>query len=328
MYLRFTIRNLQGLLAACLSCCFINLAIAAEEFIPPSSNAVIRAPAGPSEIVITTTDRLAGAIHSLRWNGQEFIDSADHGRQLQSAASFDCSLPQKFWAECFNPTEAGSRDDGAGSSSTSRLLQIHVDGAELETTTQMAFWLRPGEKSEGRVALNGKALSDHLVHKRVHIGYKNLPHAIEYDVVFTVPQTERHTLAQFEVLTGYMPPAFSRFWTFHPATGELKPLSGGPGEQEYPVVVSTAEGSHAMGVFFPNPGPKPSAGATVAVDPIKYGRFTFPAQHVNKWNCVSRLRSAAGIPPGDYRFHLFVAVGTLDDVKATLTALVNAFPRS
>ena len=51
-------------------------------------NAVIRAPAGPSDIVIRTTDRLAGAIDSLTWNGQEFINSSDHGRQLQSAAFF------------------------------------------------------------------------------------------------------------------------------------------------------------------------------------------------------------------------------------------------
>ncbi|MFN5915798.1 MAG: hypothetical protein ACK48K_03520, partial [Planctomycetota bacterium] len=33
---------------------------------------------------ITTTSRLAGAVHSIRWKGKEFIDSADHGRQLQS----------------------------------------------------------------------------------------------------------------------------------------------------------------------------------------------------------------------------------------------------
>ena len=43
-----------------------------------SGNATIRASVGDSEIVITTTDRLAGAIHSLTWNGKEFIDSHDH----------------------------------------------------------------------------------------------------------------------------------------------------------------------------------------------------------------------------------------------------------
>ena len=74
---------------------------------PSNGNAVIRAKAGPSEIVITTTNRLAGAIHSLTWNGKEFIDSTDHGRQLQSASNFDCG--KDLVAETFNPTEAGSR---------------------------------------------------------------------------------------------------------------------------------------------------------------------------------------------------------------------------
>src|SRR3954451_13237272 len=101
---------------------------------PPSGNAVIRGQAGSAEIVITTTDRLAGAIHSLRWNGKEFIDSHDHGRQLQSAASFDCGQAGEFWAERFNPTEAGSRADGAGDRSSSKLLQMRAAGAELRTT--------------------------------------------------------------------------------------------------------------------------------------------------------------------------------------------------
>jgi hypothetical protein len=54
-----------------------------------SGQAVIRGKTGQTEIVVTTTDRLAGAVHSLTWNGKEFIDSYDHGRQLQSAAGCD-----------------------------------------------------------------------------------------------------------------------------------------------------------------------------------------------------------------------------------------------
>src|SRR3982751_3635344 len=93
-----------------------------------SGDSVIRGKAGASEIVITTTERLAGAIHSLTWDGKEFIDSHDHGRQLQSAASFDCGSSKEFWAECFNPTEAGSRTDGTGDKSSSKLLRISTDG--------------------------------------------------------------------------------------------------------------------------------------------------------------------------------------------------------
>ena len=121
----------------------IGWAVGADEPRPaPSGNATVRGKVGSSEIVITTTDRLAGAIHSLTWGGKEFI------------ASFDCGSPTEFWAECFNPTEAGSRADGTGETSSSKLLRLQAEGAELKTTTRMAFWLAPGEKSSGRPALN------------------------------------------------------------------------------------------------------------------------------------------------------------------------------
>lgn len=282
----------------------------------PSGNAVIRRAAGGSEIVITTTDRLAGAIHSLTWNGKEFIDSHDHGRQLQSAASFDCALDKPFWAECFNPTEAGSRADGVGETSTSKLLQMRAAEGELRTTTQMAFWLAPGEQSAGRPALNAQKLSQHIVSKRVRIGYERLANVIDYEVTFTVPEGERHNFAQFEALTGYMPPEFSHFWKFIPATGKLEKLDDGPGEQQHPVIFSTADGQHAMGVFSPA---QPSRGYEHA----GYGRFRFAAEKVVKWNCVFRMRSAEGIAPGEYRFQTFVAVGTLDDVQRSLTSMAE-----
>jgi len=277
-------------------------------------NATIRRKAGASEIVITTTNRLAGAIHSLTWNGKEFIDSFDHGRQLQSAASFDCNLPGKFWAERYNPTEAGSRSDGTGATSSSSLLSLHADGNELRTTTRMAFWLAPGQKSSGRLALNEKIQSDHLISKHVRIGYKKHDNVIEYLATFTVPRGEQHTYAQFEALTGYMPAEFEKFWTFHPETGKLQPINDGPGEQNRPVVMSTSDGNYAMGVYSPE---QPSSGFEHA----GYGRFRFPAAKVVKWNCAFRVRDKQGISAGKYPFRVFVAVGTLEDVRQALVSL-------
>ncbi len=289
---------------------------AAEE--PVSGDAIIRGRAGSSEIVITTTTRLAGAIHSLTWNGREFIDSHDHGRQLQSASSFDNGRPGPFWSECFNPTEAGSRADGTGPTSTSRLRKLEAEGPDLRTTTQMAFWLAPGEFSSGRAALNSHRLSDHLVSKWVHIGYGKLPHVIAYGVSFEVPPNEPHNYAQFEALTGYMPPDFSRFWRLRQEDGTLEPLSDGPGEQRDPVVLATESGSHAMGIFAPDHS---SAG----YEPVGYGRFRFAAERVVKWNCVFRIRSKHGIPAGAHRFRMFVAVGTLEDVRRSLFELAEQF---
>lgn len=282
----------------------------------PDGKAVIRGRAGPSDIVITTTGRVAGAIHSLTWNGKEFIDSTDHGRQLQSAASFNCAKAGDFWAECYNPTEAGSRDDGAGWKSSSKLIRLRGHGAELETLTQLAFWLAPGETSSGRPALNDDLLSRHLLKKRVRIGYKDLPHVLDYEVVFTVPPGERHTYAQFEALTGYMPAEFGSFHKYDALSGKFSELDDGPGEQAWPVVLATHSGSHAMGVFSPD---QPSPGYQEA----GYGRFRFVPQKVVKWNCVFRLRDENGIAPSDYQFRVFVAVGTLDDVRQSFDRLVK-----
>jgi hypothetical protein len=276
-------------------------------------NSVVRAPLGSSEIVIRTTSRLAGAIDSLTWNGREFINSFDHGRQLQSASNLD--FGSKMTPESFNPTEAGSRLDGAGAASTSRLLHLVADKNRLQTTSQMAFWLAPGQKSQGvHLAKNLTTLSNHLLTKRVQIGWKDLPNVIAYDVTFGLPINEEHRYAQFEVVTGYMPPEFEVFLKFNPESGECEPLSDGPGEQPWPVVLSTADGQHAMGIYTPNRSSENWTGPG-------YGRFRFPAAKVVKWNCVFRYRAAEGVAPGDYLFRTFVIVGTRDMVRESLQRL-------
>jgi len=272
---------------------------------------VIRATAGPSEIVITTTDRLAGAIHSLTWNGHEFIDSADHGRQLQSASNFDAGAP--FIPETFNPTEAGSVHDGAGPRSSSRLLHLKAHANQLQTTSQMAFWLRPDGLSLGHPARNTTVLSDHLLTKRVQIGFENFSQVLQYDVTFGVPLGESHRYAQFEALTGYMPATFERFWSFDPRQKRLTPLSDGPGEQSHPVVLAKADGSAAMGILARDATPAGMTGPG-------YGRFRFAAERVVKWNCVYRIH-ADPVEARDYAFRMFVVVGTLSDVESILGEL-------
>jgi hypothetical protein len=300
---------------------------------PPLPNAdadiVIRKAAGQGqlakgEIVITTTPRLAGAIHSLTWNGREFIDSADHGRQLQSASAFDNGTP---WSnsEEYNPTEAGSVRDGAGPTSTSRLLHKVVGSDYLQTTIQMAYWLPPNGTSGGKPAKNKTPLSNHLLTKRVQIGYKNLPNVIDYRVTFSVPVGEQHTRAQFEALTGYMPAEFHKFYAVVPDKAELQPLDAGPGEQRYPVIAANEAGTHAMGIWTPVAQP---AGFTR----VGYGRFEFEKAKVTKWNCVFRKvleKDAAGnavpLAAGDYSFQMFVIVGDLKKVHADMLALQKLF---
>ena len=152
------------------------------------------------------------------------------------------------------------------------------------------------------------------------IGAHGLPHAIGYHVTFTIPKGEVHKHAVFEAVTGYMPPAFSKFWTFDPATQKLAPLSDGPGEQQHPVILSTPDKKHAMGVWSPG---LPSKG----FEHVGYGRFRFKAQKVVKWNCVFRVNHPQAVPPGEYPFQCYVPVGSLKNVTDTMSELHRRFSR-
>ena len=217
-------------------------------------------------IEVTASSRLAGAIESVTYNGVELLVAQDHGRGLQSASSFD------FKGESYNPTEAGSSDDFDKLTSTSQLLAVKVDKS-LETIVQMAYWL-PVEK----------ALSDHILSKRVEIIDLN---TIRYDIRFYVPKY--YSYGCFEILTGYMPPYFNKFYT---SDGEI--LSPGPGEQPLPVFFS--DGELAMGVFCEGVN--------------KYGRHDYIA--TMKWNAVHRQED---VKSGFYDFRCYVFVGTFKDVK-------------
>lgn len=151
------------------------------------------------------------------------------------------------------------------------------------------------------------------------MGVGGRPHVIRYDVTFIVPAGERHTLGQFEAVTGYMPGEFSHFWRFDKAADALVSMDAGPGEQRDPVVLSTETGAHAMGVFSPDqPSPE--------FETVGYGRFAFPAAKVTKWNCVFRVRNPDGLPTGAYSFRNFVIVGTKAIVEQNLRELVHMAP--
>jgi hypothetical protein len=292
---------------------FVMLPIALAGAPVVSGDAVIRAPAGGSEIVIKTTSRTAGAIESLQWGGKEFIDDSDHGRELQTCWNGNAGV-EPIADETFNPTEAGSLDDGRGATSSSRLLEFQARGNQLETFSQPAFWLNPGETSGGKPARNKTILSNDRLRKRVVIGCTNLPHAIDCQLTVSFAAEDRNTRYVIEALTGYMPPEFDQFQVFDPKTGKLAPIDDGPGEQALPLVFSTADGKYAMGVFSRGPEvPRDGRGPT-------YGRWRMKDLRVVKWNCVFRLQNPDGLS-GDFSCHVFVAVGSLEDVRTTLLAL-------
>jgi hypothetical protein len=233
-----------------------------------------------SAIQITSADNFAGAISSLRWDGVEFIDSNDHGRLLQSAVQFD------GLSEAINPTEAGASADERESSSV--LLSRVTEADHLATVTRMAYWL----------PYQGRVLSDHILRKDVRIS----GNVIRYETTFEM--AESHFEAQYESLTGYMPLAFSRMWALQDDGSLVELASPGIGkwtEQDKPLIFSTADGSHAMGVLTHDVG-------------VIYGNWDF-ADCV-KWNLMFRVKQ-----PQSVTFTTYLVVGTLEQARSGLVGL-------
>lgn len=276
-----------------------------------------------SELKIRAPRLYAGAINSFSFRGMEYIDTADHGRQLQSAVSFDGH------GECYNPTEAGSRDDHLKKPdvSTSVLLSAYRDRNFLETTTDAGFWLYPTE-TQYRNPLNPSLgcanrpgdfgtknttyRDNYLIHKTVLAGYNGIPNVLLYKVDYTLPRA--HSSATFESLTGYMTIPFKKVQIYNTQNGSLEPLGWEPmGEQAYPVVVSTEDSSHAMGIYsLPGYGSNPT-----------YGRFDFSAHGTYKWNTVHRM---SNLSKGTYSFTHFVFFGTREEVKTAMNSILCEHP--
>ena len=302
-----------ALLVAALGCGGLRAEDAPGVLWPADGLLSVSAPVAGSRVVLGTSQRTAGAIDSLTWNGVEFVNSFDHGRQLQSALHFD------GYGECENPTEAGSSADGRGDRSTSRLLSLKADRRSISTVTRMAYWLGPGETA-GTCPLGAgrqtSPLSDVVLKKRVTIGVPGVPNAIRYDATFDLAQPRQG--ATIEVATAYLTPAFSRFWTFNPRSDALAPLSDGPGEQPLPVILATPDGSHALGVWSPDLPQPDNPG-------LGYGRWRFdtlpgPGNATVKWNCVRRI---APVRAGPHPFTCYAVIGTLAEVREGMRRLAR-----
>ena len=251
-------------------------------------------------MTISTSKRTAGAIDSLIWKNKQFINATDHGRELQTASSFD------GYGESFNPTEAGNIQDGSTSSSV--LNYSATTNSSLTTIISPAYWHPPGYEG----AFNTSIVSNHLIRKDVVIGNHNLPNIIEYKANFYLPIP--HQSATFEVVTGYMTNDFTSYWKYNPQNDDLQPSGDRRGEQSSPLIFSTPDQQYAMGIYSP--------GLPQSTFPnIGYGQFNFsgdPASGTNKWNCVYR---ESNLNIGNYSYTCYIAIGSLNTVRAAIRKL-------
>ncbi|KAK3099020.1 hypothetical protein FSP39_025329 [Pinctada imbricata] len=138
-------------------------------------------------ITIGTSRRFGAAVESLTWNNKELVNSYDHGRQIQMACNSDP------YTECYNPTEAGGRNDGISDTTHTHINWVRASGSVLETEVYPAFWLIPGSHEKranlcqrGHPAMNHQATYSYPFHKKVVIGAHGINNVIQFDSNFTL----------------------------------------------------------------------------------------------------------------------------------------------
>lgn len=256
-----------------------------------------------NNIWLSGSDRMAAAIDSLVWNGYEFINCWDHGRELQMAVTTQ-------YGECYNPTEAGSGVDLQQTTTTSVIEMVSVTNNTFESRVKPAFWMIPGESESGcGQAKNTVNVSNFVMHKKITIGYKGIKNVIHYVNDVLIPMDVAGT--QIEAPTAYLNAPFDTFYSIDlKANGNLTKIvisdnTGGHSGSADPVIIATSDGKYAQGVL-------------AKVQPQRdYALFNFvglgpPSNGPSKWSVVTYFENVKANT--DIPFENFLCIGTLDDV--------------
>lgn len=283
---------------------------------------------GVSVLTISTCDKDAGSICRMSWKGKQLVDDYDHGRQIQTAVTYD------GLGEGYNPTEAGSKFNGTSSNSSSFLNSISVTQDQLETESVLAFWLRPGECSvagQGACAVNQTIRSKTIVDKTVKIGFENMPHVVEMLVSVTLePESSNNLInfdrATFKIMSGHFSGKLNNFYIYNKDTKQLESVTPNYNTNtayNAPVVIANSDGSIAIAYYTPDQ----SSGVYNHNYNMSY--FTNVNTSIPNTNNMVKLvdvyRINNPVPGSTHHFRTYMAISSKQNITTALEHLHNFF---
>jgi len=271
------------------------------------------------KLFVSASQRMGAAVDSVVWNNKEFINAWDHGRELQLAMNFPPN------GECFNPTEAGGRDDSQNADTHTVVQGVHAEGNKLDTTVLPAYWLQAGhhisapsgDKCQvGMAALNTENTYQHAFSKSVvltcpGVSTSCMQFLSEFRVGGNIPP---YQVLQMEAPTGYLTGEFTEFRSYDHRSNHLIGYEG-----QHPLVVSTPDQQYAMGVYAP---PHQDTDEIMYYGKFQFPSGTYPAA-TNKWNLVFRKHPFAAGSSHDLHYTCYICVGTVNDVTSCIRALME-----
>ena len=276
--------------------------------------------------VTIKSNRVAGGtLWRWFWNGVQFVNTYDYGREIQSAFCFNgCDA---------NPTEAGdtfsSPSTAPGVRHGSPLLVAKNLGS---TQITRAIPLQFDPSGMGGGPANPVVWSDIGLGKDITLDFHDMGSVAKYTTHLSLPTA---TTGSFELLTPYLRAVFTRFWTYDAETETLtevtsqmpdaciandgyffRPQFGG-------VIVSDNLGTYAMGEYGVNTsqggsvsslvlfkyictgdGTAESSFDTVKLDAVRGNDLNFPA-----------------FPAGDSTYTAYLMTDNLEGVVSKMNQL-------
>ncbi len=240
-------------------------------------------------LTVTARSDQGGAISSIVYGGTEFIDSADHGRLLQTAIQWDGKV------EGVNPTQAGA----GGSGPASKVLSVDKSTDRLTVSNQMMYWN----------AVNGSYLSNDKLTYSIDLNHLGRPNLMKYNVAWT--PGESHELGSMEVLTAYLPTQFTQIKSLNPHTGEITDIDFSGATPSMPFGLTNNGGMDAILGMVPGGS---RAIALYSTNILAMNGGYYPNELVGKLDVIKKVNSAmAGSP---ITHEVYIAVGTLQEVIA------------
>jgi hypothetical protein len=270
-------------------------------------------------LAVTVSRRDAGAVCSLIYDGQEFVNDHDHGRQLQVAWFYN------DLGEAYNPTEAGSDKDGVGAFSTSRLVSVQLDGETLRTVSHPAHWRHTSLPEKHRK--NTGLVSKDTLTKTLRLGHEGDGHVLVFDTAVAVSGELTgppiHSM-RIEAPTLYSNPHLSRHYQFDLASGKLEEVPSRArnydqmnevirhvARHDLVPILSSRDGSHAVAFFTPQRG-------------HFWAYYTHDVPSKDPMNACGKMTAFfkhAAEAGQSYSYRTFIVVGDLATIQASVRRL-------
>lgn len=273
-----------------------------------------------------------GSVWRWTWNGMQFINNRDYGRQIQGAFYY---LDPTDNLDLYNPNEAGDYYNRASPATAhgSPLLRFENNGYTQSTRTIPLNW---DPTVFGGDADHPVIWDQMVLGKDVTLNFNNMGSVAQYTTHLTLPTAAQGSLAEATV---YLRANFNRFWTYdapsktlNEVTSQVPPAACTTGNEYFfhtqagGTIISDASENFAMGVYAVDEAHGGSASVFVIGNYICYGDGIAEGSN----DCVTTNPVKGGgdkepqgivFPAGESTYNAYIITDTVQNVATQMDRL-------